>query len=151
MKRLLVFFTLMSGLAFSQNTDLLEKAKQGDASAQYQLASIYQRTNKIDEAIKWYKMSADNGISGSQFYLGKIYLNGEGGIDKNIAEGIKYLKLAAEQGAISAQYELAIIYIEGKVVPQDINEGIKWVSGMGCSAGIRAICIKFGELKANSK
>lgn len=147
MKKIIFCIFLLINFGFSQNIELLEKAKQGDVTAQYQVASIYHKKNNIVEAIKWYKMAADEGRSGAQFYLGKIYLNGEGGIDKNVEEAIKYLSLSAKQGAVSAQYELAIIYLEGKEVPQNINEGIKWMSEMGCAARIQSICDKLEKLK----
>ena len=58
------------------------------------------------EAIKWYRLAANQGDADAQFNLGYAYSNGDGvSIDK--VESRKWFRLAAEQGHIEA-----ILYLE---------------------------------------
>ncbi|WP_221898635.1 tetratricopeptide repeat protein [Bathymodiolus japonicus methanotrophic gill symbiont] len=54
------------------------------------------------EAFRWYRKSAEQGNAGAQYYLGKMYRNGQGGVwdDK---EAVKWFRKAAEQGHAGAQ------------------------------------------------
>ena len=57
------------------------------------------------EAIKYYKLSADQGYSGAQYNLGYMYENGYG-VKQSDTEAIKYYKLAADQGNLEAKKDL---------------------------------------------
>ena len=57
------------------------------------------------EAVKWYKLAADQGNEEAQYKLGNCYYNGNG-VDKNIEEAVKWYKLAAEQGHAKARNAL---------------------------------------------
>ena len=52
------------------------------------------------EAIKWYRLAANQGIAQAQFNqfnLGVSYLKGDG-VDIDKVEGLQWIKLAAENG-----------------------------------------------------
>jgi hypothetical protein len=109
---------------------LLNKATQGDAEAQYDLANLYFNGKQdYEEAIKWLTMVANQGSAKAQKGLAGQYLEGEK-IPKDIEQAIKWFTFAAEQGDIEAQIVLAGIYLndEAELVPQNIEEGMKWLT-----------------------
>jgi TPR repeat protein len=70
------------------------------------------------EAVKWYRLAAEQGDADAQSNLGFMYANGRG-VPENDAEAVKWYRLAAEQGNASAQYNLALMYDEGEGVIQN--------------------------------
>jgi TPR repeat protein len=77
------------------------------------------------EAVKWYRLSAEQGYADGQFSLGAMYKNGQG-VPQDYKEAVKWWKLSAEQGDADAQLNLGRMYREGKGVPQDNKEAVKW-------------------------
>jgi len=57
------------------------------------------------EAVKWYRKSADQGNSWGQGNLGNMYVNGWGG-QRDRTEAIRWLKKAADQGSEYAKEKL---------------------------------------------
>ena len=49
------------------------------------------------EAVKWYRLAAEQGDDGSQFNLGSMYLKGEG-VPQDLVQAHKWINLAASQG-----------------------------------------------------
>ena len=78
-----------------------------------------------EEAIRYYKLSADQGNANAQCYLGFCYGNGEG-IDRNDEEAFKYFKLSANQGYARAQYCLGACYESGRGVDRNDEEALKY-------------------------
>ena len=70
------------------------------------------------EAVKWYRLAADQGDAKAQYNLGNMYRKGQG-VPQDYAEAVKWYRLAAEQGAAYAQYNLGFMYEKGQVVLQD--------------------------------
>jgi hypothetical protein len=108
---------------------LQAKAKQGDASAQYNLGVIHARGQGVPqdfaEAAKWFRMVAEQGDAGAQYNLGGIYARGQG-VPRDFAEAAKWFRMAAEQGLAPAQYLLGGMYDNGDGVPHDHAEAAKW-------------------------
>jgi len=77
------------------------------------------------QAIKPFRLAAEQGDATAQFYLGVMYDNGEG-VPQDYAEAVKWYRLAAEQGYASAQFNLGLMYGLGQGVPQDYAEAVKW-------------------------
>jgi TPR repeat protein len=77
------------------------------------------------EAMKWYRLAADQGYAKAQYKLGVMYQNGEG-VSQDYAEAMKWYRLAADQGDAWAQYNLGFMYEKGQGVPQDFAEAVKW-------------------------
>jgi len=71
------------------------------------------------------KALADQGDADAQFYLGNVYLNGEG-LQENVVEAVKWYRKAADQGYVKAQFNLAQAYFIGKGVPKNVAEAVKW-------------------------
>ena len=76
-------------------------------------------------ALEGFKKFADQGDPDAQFYLGKMYLLGEG-IPQDYAEAVRWFRLSAEQGNSAAQYNLGLMYHDGLDVPQDYLEARRW-------------------------
>jgi hypothetical protein len=114
----------------SELEELKERAKKGDAEAQYLIGSMYRWGDDgvpedPIEAMGWYGLAAKQGHAKAQYSLGVIYEEGEIVLFQS-EEAIRWYKLAAEQGHADAQYNLGVIYDEGELVPQDCEEAIRW-------------------------
>ena len=70
------------------------------------------------EAVKWYRLAADQGEASAQSDLGFMYAYGTG-VPQDYAEAVKWYRLAAAQGEADAQYNLGLMYCKGQGVPQD--------------------------------
>jgi TPR repeat protein len=77
------------------------------------------------EAVKWYRLAADQGDARAQFNLGFSYDNGRG-VPQNHAEALKWFRLAADQGNANAQNDLAVMYAKGEGVPPDFVRAHMW-------------------------
>jgi hypothetical protein len=77
-------------------------AAQGDPEGQCDLALLYLTghgvTKDLAQALHWYRLSAEQGYKESQYAVGFMYENGEGGVAKNPAEALRWYRLAAAQG-----------------------------------------------------
>ena len=63
----------------------------------------------------------------AQYYLGMMYLKGQG-VEKNYEEAGKWFRKAAENRLPQAQYRLAELYTEGEGVPRDYEFAYIWYS-----------------------
>ncbi len=79
------------------------------------------------EALKWFRLAAEQGSAGDQFNLGLMYKNGFG-VPQNDQEAVKWFRLAAEQGNAQAQYNLGLMFNYGIGVPQDYVQAHKWLN-----------------------
>ena len=70
------------------------------------------------EAVRWYRLAAEQGDASAQLDLGVMYATGEG-VPQDAAEAVRWFRLAAEQGDASAQFNLGVRYDTGEGVPQD--------------------------------
>ena len=69
-------------------------AEQGDAPAQYNLASMYEDGQGVPqdyvEAVKWFRLAADQGNAKAQNNLGVIYEYGRGVLQDNVMAHMWY-------------------------------------------------------------
>ena len=65
------------------------------------------------EAVKWYRLAAEQGDAVAQYNLGVMYDNGQG-VPQDYAEAVKWYRLAAEQGYAHAQRNLGVMYDKAK-------------------------------------
>ena len=64
------------------------------------------------EAVRWFRLAADQGGALAQFRLGVRYANGEG-VPEDDTEAVRWYRLAADQGNARAQYNLGVMYSTG--------------------------------------
>ena len=88
--------------------------------------AVGQRVLQDDaEAVKWYRLAADQGNAPAQSDLGFMYANGRG-VPQDGTEAVKWYRLAANQGNALAQYNLGFMYANGRGVPQDYLLAHMW-------------------------
>ena len=77
------------------------------------------------EAVKWYRLAAEQGDAVAQNNLGYAYRNGAG-VEQDYVEAVNWYRLAAEQGDAHAQLNLGDAFYNGEIVEQDYVEAVKW-------------------------
>lgn len=83
--------------------------------------SQYFVQRQYDRAFKELKPVADRGDPGAQFFVGAMYLEGQG-VAQDVKTGMKYLEASAKQGDSGAQFRIGRIYYDGKIQPQDLSK-----------------------------
>jgi len=87
-------------------------AAQGDASAQFEVASRLAEGKGIDqdlrEAAQWYQRSAANGFALAQFRLATLYERGLG-VKRDRQRSQVWYERAAAQGNVKAMHNLAVL------------------------------------------
>ena len=86
-------------------------------------ASFVQRD--FTEALRWFRIAADQGHAAARFNVGVIYDSGLG-VAQDFAEAARWYRLAAEQGYAAAQYNLGALYEAGQGVSQSDAEALRW-------------------------
>jgi len=107
------------------NVTALEKmAGTGNLVAPLTLAFSWYQENNV-EAAKWFQQAAAQGQAKAQYYLGWMYLQGEG-VAPDYAQAAIWFEQAAKQGYAKAQNALGGLYYEGKGVLQDFAKARYW-------------------------
>lgn len=109
--------------------ELIQQARAGDARAQCSLGTMCEHGEGVPhndvEAVKWYRLAAEQGNAEAQCCLGSMYFCNLG-VDQDYAEAMKWYCLAAEQGHTRAQYYIGMAYSKGDGVSKDYAEAMKW-------------------------
>ena len=113
--------------------ELLQKAENGDAYAQYNIGTCYDPTfggggeveKDAENALKWYRKSASQGNPYGQLEVGKCFSMGIG-VEVNHREAVKWFRKSAEQGNGDGQSCLGTAYNNGDGVATDFEEALKW-------------------------
>ena len=79
----------------------------------------------LAEAVKWYRLAAEQGDARGQYSLGSMLAQGQG-VPENGAEAAKWFRLAAEQGDAMGQYALGFMYDYGEGLPDDYVLAYAW-------------------------
>jgi hypothetical protein len=89
--------TLVEGDYIAAQKQFLEAAEQGDATAQYNLALMYDSGKDIPqddaEALRWYNKAAEQGHSAAQYNLSMVYLFGKG-VTQDTVAAYKWIVIA---------------------------------------------------------
>jgi TPR repeat protein/membrane associated rhomboid family serine protease/lipoprotein NlpI len=99
--------------AGSSVAELVDRARKATADKNY------------GEAMRWYRMAADQGDAAAQVNVGGLYANGWG-VPQNYPEATQWFRKAAGQGNPAAQNDIGIFYANGRGVPQDYAEAMRW-------------------------
>jgi TPR repeat protein len=110
---------------------LIPLAESGDSAAQNTLGTMlyygYGVVKDCDEALKWLRLAAVDGIPEAQSLIGHLYGKGKGCVAQDYTESTMWHQLAAEQGSVHSQLLLGFAYIKGTGVLQDYVEAAKWI------------------------
>jgi TPR repeat protein len=133
---LFMFGLIISSLSFAGscggdrdiNTCIIN-AKQGDSSAQYNLAVMYHRGDGISKdlglALHWYNKAAVQGLAQAQYNLGLMYSGGDG-VTQDPLKAFQWYSKAAKGGVVSAQFNLAVMYAHGEGTEKDEKKAGFW-------------------------
>ena len=77
------------------------------------------------EAVRWFRMAAEQGHAGAQFNLGLMYAEGRG-VPEDHAAAADWYRMAAKQGHAGAQTNIGFMYAEGQGVTKDDVEATRW-------------------------
>lgn len=118
---------LTSLLAVAQPADLVKKAQQGDATAQYDIGQILEAKDfkLIAEAARWYRLAAEQGHAKAQSRLGLLLLIGTGE-EQNDFESAYWYRRAAMQGDLAGESSLGVLLENGRGVTQNYVEAVHW-------------------------
>ena len=79
----------------------------------------------VQEAARWYRLAANDGLTDAQCELAWMHENGVG-VAKDLVEAAMWYRKAAEQGNAGAQSQMGKMYYNGEGVKQNQLEAIKW-------------------------
>ena len=118
---------------------LLEQAKSGDATAQYDLAVHYAEASggerNYELAAQWYGKAAEQGLAVAEYRLASLYEKGLGvGLDMQRAKNL--YQRAAEKGNMRAMHNLGVLAVEGTDGKPNYTSAALWF-GKAAEYGIR--------------
>lgn len=91
--------------------ELRELASAGDRLAEFAMGERFGSGRNVtkdpEQALEWYRKSAEKGLAKAQYYVGIYYLRGDG-IKQDLIEAEKWLKKAVEQQYPGAAYQLGM-------------------------------------------
>jgi localization factor PodJL len=70
--------------------------------------------------------AANLGYAPAQFYLAKLYEDGQAGLTKDLVEARRWTERAAEGGDRKAMHNLALYYFEGVGGPKNLTSAAQW-------------------------
>ena len=82
-------------------------------------------TGRYERAFEHFSEYAKMGNATAQYYLGKMYYNGEG-VSKDYAIAVEWYRKSAEQGNADAQCSLGYMYTFSKGVSSDYTKAVEW-------------------------
>jgi len=107
----------------------LVRAQSGDASAQYSIATMYEKgtgvKKSLTKAFRWFSKAAKQGNNKAAYKVGAYFLYGKG-IRKNYDEAYKWIRISADTGNVRAYYTLGYIYEKGQGVDRDLGQSLIW-------------------------
>ncbi len=123
-------FAVVSDFNKKDFKTLMSIAQSGPAWAQFEVAMAYSGGNgtKKDyaEAVKWFRVAADQGFAPAQWVLGLFFRDGRG-VQKNPSEAVNWLRKAAEQGLPGAQCDLGTMLYLAEGIPADYPSARVWL------------------------
>lgn len=109
---------------------LLPLAESGDLDAQHLVGLMFRDGNgasaNLEEAIMWFKKSAEQGEGYSQFEIAKIFFQGKYP-SKEERDGTKWIARIAESGSANAQFLIGDFFMKAEGGIQDYKEAMKWM------------------------
>lgn len=104
-------------------------AAQGDASAEFEVASRLAEGKGTDqnlkEAVRWYQRSATQGFAQAQYRLGTFFERGLG-MKADPARARIWYQRAADQGNVKAMHNLAVLAADRSAESPDYATAARW-------------------------
>jgi TPR repeat protein len=106
-------------------------AELGNAIAQYNLAMMYSNGESVyvdyQQAVYWFKKSAQQEFAPAQYRLGEMYYFEKGGLPRDLGKAVGLFKKAVEQHDPDALMNLAMLCGTGEGVPHDTEKALFWI------------------------
>ena len=106
------------------------RAEQGDAVAQYNLASSYatgkNAANDLKAALYWFEKSASAGLPNAQTSMGWAYMSGYLGLALDYKLALEWNLKAANQGFGEGSSNIGLLHENRWGVPVNYAEAAKW-------------------------
>jgi TPR repeat protein len=144
---------IVSSKFLEPSSELLDS---DNAYLQSAIATSYFITDAPEEAVKYFKLSANHGNTSAQRQLGLCYKRGIG-TEIDLAESFKYLKLSADNGNQFSQNNVALCYKDGHGVKKSSKKSFEYFKlaadqGNNYAQHKVALCYKDGHgVKKSSK
>ena len=134
-----------------------EKAKHADdiKSAQDIVdANTPELETDRQQALEWFRRSAEQGLTKAQMALARMYENGDGGPDKGMSDAFVWYMNAAESGSPEAMRRVGLLY-EGKIVDwngkgidKDYKQAFKWLRKAAEDKDDKSAMVEIGQMYA---
>ena len=106
-------------------------AELGNPIAQYNLAMMYSNGESVyvdyQQAVYWFKKSAEQEFAPAQYRLGEMYYFEKGGLPRDLGMAVELFREAAEQHDPDALMNLAMLSGTGEGVPHDTEKALFWI------------------------
>jgi localization factor PodJL len=79
-----------------------------------------------NSGIESLRKAANLGYAPAEFYLAKLYEDGQSGLTKDLVEARRWTQRAAEAGDKKAMHNLALYYFEGTGGPKNLTQAAQW-------------------------
>jgi TPR repeat protein len=116
-------------VGFPELREISRRAEEGDARAQYRLASMYSTgegaPQSMDSAARWYLAAAEQGHEMAAYKLAILYLRGRGVPRKDYVQAYRWFGVSAELGVGDAGEWRD--KIRKKMTQQEIAEGERFI------------------------
>ncbi len=116
----------------------LERPGRQRGNALYMLGLIYFQGDgvkaDVNRAVDYWHRAADEEHPASLMMLGRAYMAGKFGLEKDVQGGLSMLERAANGGDASASAFLGRVYAKGEGVVKDMGRAMKWYE-QGAAAG----------------
>ncbi len=111
-------------------SNIILLASNGNVDAQFEVGKAYFTGNGLPlnkiEAVKFFKMAADQGHIVSETLMGTFYSMGDGGLVIDQAESMKWFRRAAVKGSSNAQLSLGVAYKDMTDTPNNHITAYAW-------------------------
>jgi hypothetical protein len=137
----------------SKMEDIIERAKQGDAEAQFVSGCFFYRGVGGDQdyflACEFFTSSANQGHAKAQYMLGSCYSDGIG-LKKDNRKAFHWFNKSAMQGDPDGQYAVATAFFRGNGTEQDFQKAVQWaqksaIQGTADAQYLLALCYASGH------
>lgn len=110
-------------------TPLRQSARDGDATAQFVIASRYLDGKVVAQdyakAAEWYERAAMSGLAPAQYRLATLYERGNG-VARDLAKALSWYEKAARQGNVRAMHNAAVIVAGDGLGKPDYTRAVYW-------------------------
>lgn len=120
---------------------LREKAKSGDAQAQFRLGIAYMDgigvKHNLRKSEKWFAASAAQDYGPAQYKLAQCLTYGIG-VESNLRRAALWYRKASEKGIADAQYYYGLMLLYGSGTDKNEAQGLKWVKAAEAQGHLEA-------------